>query len=72
MLFAQWKGWVGDMLMLQAARALCEFLLGRLAQQELGVLGLLLIAAVAVGVRARHTGLAVGAAMVFTLLMIQA
>ncbi|WP_405771054.1 hypothetical protein [Streptomyces sp. NBC_01538] len=55
-----------------AALALGEFLLGRLAQSRLGVLGLLLLAAVAVGIRARHTGLAVGAAVVFTLLMTQA
>ncbi|MEW2117868.1 hypothetical protein AB0945_22305 [Streptomyces sp. NPDC005474] len=60
------------MVLFQAALALGEFLLGRLAQSRLGVLGLLLLAAVAVGVRARHTGLAVGAVVVFTLLMTQA
>lgn len=60
------------MVTFQVVWALCEFLLGRLAQSRLGVLGLLLMAAIAVGIRARHTGLAVGAAVVFTLLMIQA
>jgi hypothetical protein len=60
------------MLLFQAVLAFGEFLLGRLAQSRLGVLGLLLLAAVAVGIRARHAGLAVGAAVVFTLLMTQA
>ena len=36
------------------------------------MLGLLLLATVGVGIRARHAGLAVGAAVVFTLLMTQA
>lgn len=60
------------MVLYQIVCALGEFLLGRLAQSRLGVLGLVLMAAVAVGIRARHTGLAVGAAVVFTLLMTQA
>ncbi|WP_371661539.1 hypothetical protein [Streptomyces sp. NBC_00280] len=60
------------MFLFQVVLALGEFLLSRLAQSRLGVLGLLLLAAVGVGIRARRTGLAVGAAVLFTLLMTQA
>lgn len=60
------------MVLFQVILALAEFLLGRLAQSRLGVLGLLLLATVTVGIRLRRTGLAVGAAVAFTLLMTQA
>lgn len=46
--------------------------LGMTAQARLGLLGVLLLAMVGVGVRAKHTGLAVGAALMFTALMVQA
>lgn len=36
------------------------------------MLGVVLLAMVGVGVRARHVGLAVGAALVFAMLMVQA
>ncbi|MFF8477998.1 hypothetical protein [Streptomyces sp. NPDC015414] len=60
------------MLLLQIVRAVVELALGAQAQARLGVVGVLLLTAVAVGVRARRAGLAVGAAVVFTLLMAQA
>ncbi|MEV5733869.1 hypothetical protein [Streptomyces sp. NPDC052292] len=60
------------MLLFQAARAVLELYLGTQAQTRLGAVGVLLLTAVAVGVRARRAGLAVGAAVVFTLLMAQA
>ncbi|MEJ8669977.1 MULTISPECIES: hypothetical protein [unclassified Streptomyces] len=60
------------MLLLQVFRGLFELVLGMQAQTKLGGVGVLLLLAVGVGIRARRVGLAVGAAMVFTLLMIQA
>ncbi|MEV7244125.1 hypothetical protein [Streptomyces sp. NPDC093248] len=60
------------MLLLQIVRAVVELSLGAQAQARLGAVGVLLLTAVAVGVRARRAGLAVGAAVVFTLLMAQA
>ncbi|ELP68090.1 hypothetical protein ACKI1I_41125 [Streptomyces turgidiscabies] len=60
------------MLLLQVLWALCQFLLSTLAQLRLGLTGLILLSAIFVGIRARHNGLAVGAAVVFTLLMTQA
>ncbi|MFE5919849.1 hypothetical protein ACQF36_32465 [Streptomyces sp. Marseille-Q5077] len=60
------------MLLLQVSRGLFELALGMHAQTKLGGVGVLLLLAVGVGIRARRVGLAVGAAMVFTLLMIQA
>ncbi|MFF4794159.1 hypothetical protein ACFY2M_31320 [Streptomyces sp. NPDC001276] len=63
---------MGNVVQLQLLRALGEFLLTHEAQARLGLVGLALLVAVTVGVRARSTGLAVGAAIVFTLLMTQA
>ncbi|MET8248514.1 hypothetical protein ABZV31_31450 [Streptomyces sp. NPDC005202] len=63
---------MGDVVLLQLLRVLGEFLLTREAQARLGMLGLALLVTVTVGVRARHVGLAVGTAVVFTLLMTQA
>nr|WP_107906148.1 hypothetical protein [Streptomyces chartreusis] len=60
------------MLLFQVSRALFELFLGMEAQARLGVVGVVLLLAVGVGVRARRVGLAVGAAVMFTLLMIQA
>ncbi|MFG2264668.1 hypothetical protein [Streptomyces sp. NPDC048720] len=60
------------MLLLQIVRAVFELLLGVEAQTRLGIAGVLLLTTVAVCVRARRAGLAVGAAVLFTLLMAQA
>jgi hypothetical protein len=46
--------------------------LGLWAQGELGAVGVVLLFLVGVGVRARRGGLAIGAAVVFALLMTQA
>lgn len=60
------------MLLFHMLTGLCELSLGLLAQSRLGLVGVVLLFLVGVGVRARRGDLAVGAAMVFTLLMIQA
>jgi hypothetical protein len=60
------------MLLFQAIGALIEFCIGLIAQSKLGMLGLVLLTMVVVGIRARHTPLAVTAVTVFTLLMLQA
>ncbi|MGA5326144.1 hypothetical protein ACPCJT_28490 [Streptomyces griseoincarnatus] len=57
---------------LQLITALGEMLVSLLAERRLGVLGLLLLLLVGVGIRARREGLAVGAAVLLTALMIQA
>ncbi|MGW0085482.1 hypothetical protein [Streptomyces sp. NPDC003393] len=67
-----WVGNVGNAVLLQLMRLSGEFFLTREAQARLGFTGLVLLVAVTVGVRARRAGLAVGAAVVFTLLMTQA
>lgn len=46
--------------------------MGLLAQDRLGFVDLVLVCTGAVAVRARHDGLAVGAAVVFTCLLLQA
>lgn len=63
---------MGDVVLLQLLRMGGELLLTREAQARLGLAGLVLLLVVTVGVRARRAGLAVGAAVVFTLLMTQA
>ncbi len=63
---------MGDVVLMQLLRILGEFLLTREAQARLGLAGLALLIIVTVGIRARRAGLAVGAAVVFTLLMTQA
>ncbi|CAL9496782.1 hypothetical protein [Streptomyces sp. enrichment culture] len=60
------------MLLFHATWAALEFSVGLLAQSRLGFLGLVLVCTGAVAVRVRHDGLAVGAAVVFTLLLLQA
>ncbi|MBK3634625.1 hypothetical protein ACFW91_31120 [Streptomyces asoensis] len=60
------------MLLLSAlweALALCA---GMTAQSRLGAVGVMLLFTLAVGIRARHNGLAVGAAVVLVVLMTQA
>ncbi|MFE1438322.1 hypothetical protein [Streptomyces sp. NPDC058739] len=52
--------------------ALVELNVGLLLQARLGVVGLALLLAVGVGVRARRDDLAVAAAVLATLLMLQA
>ncbi|WP_329273565.1 hypothetical protein [Streptomyces sp. NBC_01451] len=60
------------MLLLQVLWALCQLGLSMLAQLRLGLFGLILLSAIFVGIRSRHSGLAVGAAVVFAVLMTQA
>jgi hypothetical protein len=60
------------MLLPQVLLALLQFSLSSMARSELGVLGVLLFLTIGVGIRAHKVGLAVGAALVFTLLMTQA
>ncbi|MBM7087040.1 hypothetical protein G3I31_17425 [Streptomyces sp. SID9913] len=60
------------MLLFHATCAVLEFSVGLLAQDRLGFVGLVLVCTGAVAVRARHDGLAVGAAVVFTCLLLQA
>lgn len=60
------------MLLFHVLTGLCEFSLGLLAQSKLGALGAVLLFLIGVGTRARRGGLAVGAAVVFALLMTQA
>ncbi|MFF3939248.1 hypothetical protein [Streptomyces phaeofaciens] len=60
------------MLLLSALQGLLEIAAGMLAQAKLGTVGLVLLFGVGVGIRARHNGLAVGAAVVLMLLMTQA
>ncbi|MFE2511838.1 hypothetical protein [Streptomyces naganishii] len=60
------------MLVNAAIREGLGLLLGTLTQEKLGWVGVVLLCALAVGVRARHSGLAVGAAVALTLLMTQA
>ena len=59
------------MLLLQTAGAVFELALGRLAQSRLGLFGVVSLGTVLVLIRARRTGAAVGAAVVFTFLMLQ-
>ncbi|MFE9444911.1 hypothetical protein ACFYO2_39445 [Streptomyces sp. NPDC006602] len=61
-----------DMLLFHVLTGLCELSLGLLAQAKLGALGVVLLFLIGVGIRARRGGLAVGAVVVFTLLMTQA
>ncbi|MGW4822351.1 hypothetical protein ACWEP4_26010 [Streptomyces sp. NPDC004227] len=63
---------MGNVVLLQMLRILGEFLLTNEVRARLGVLGLALLVAITVGIRARDTRLAVGAAVAFTLLMTQA
>lgn len=60
------------MLLPQVTGALLELFLGMAAQAKLGLVGVLLLMTVGVGIRAQRVGLAVGTAVVFTLLMTQA
>ncbi|MER5199447.1 hypothetical protein ACWD3J_18700 [Streptomyces sp. NPDC002755] len=60
------------MLLLSALREALGLCAGLAAQSRLGAVGLILLFMLAVGVRARHSGLAVGAAVVLVLLMAQA
>ncbi|MCP9997152.1 hypothetical protein ACIG5C_19410 [Streptomyces werraensis] len=52
--------------------ALGKLLMSLLTETRLGVIGLLLLLLVGVGIRARREGLALGAAVLLTALMIQA
>ncbi|WP_340377940.1 hypothetical protein U5640_24785 [Streptomyces sp. SS7] len=60
------------MLLLAASRELLSVALGSLAQARLGPLGPALVLLLAVGIRARHQGLAVTAAVMLVVLASQA
>ncbi|GAB7109341.1 hypothetical protein JCM4814A_76550 [Streptomyces phaeofaciens JCM 4814] len=60
------------MLLLSVLQGLLEIAAGLLTQAKLGMVGLVLLFGLGVGIRARHNGLAVGAAVVLMLLMTQA
>ncbi|MFJ1877642.1 hypothetical protein [Streptomyces chartreusis] len=60
------------MVLFQALCALTELTLGLMAQAKLGVIGLVILSAVVIGIRARNSWLAVGAVVVFVFLMSQA
>ncbi|MEV6182328.1 hypothetical protein ACIHAR_32090 [Streptomyces sp. NPDC052016] len=60
------------MLLLSALRGVVELTAASLAQARLGLLGTVLLFGLGVGIRARHNGLAVGAAVVLVVLMTQA
>ncbi|MGW4757664.1 hypothetical protein [Streptomyces chartreusis] len=60
------------MVLFQALCALTELTLGLMAQAKLGVIGLVILSAVIIGIRARNSRLAVGAVVVFVFLMSQA
>jgi hypothetical protein len=59
------------MLLLSALWELLAFCAGLTVQARLGVAGALLLFTMAVGVRARHDALAVGAAVVLVALMLR-
>ena len=60
------------MFALSAIRDLLGLTAAALAQARLGTLGVLLLFMLGVGIRARHNGLAVGAAVVLMMMMTQA
>ncbi|MFJ8633789.1 hypothetical protein [Streptomyces sp. NPDC093568] len=60
------------MVLFQASWALAELTLGLMAQARLGAVGLVVLSAVFIGIRARHSRLAVGAVVLFVILMSQA
>ncbi|MFE5816833.1 hypothetical protein ACFQ6S_25995 [Streptomyces sp. NPDC056479] len=60
------------MVLSQALCALTELTLSLMAQAKLGATGLVVLSAVFIGIRARHSRLAVGAVVVFLFLMSQA
>lgn len=60
------------MLLLSAIQESLALLAGAATQARLGTAGLVLLFLLGVGIRARHNGLAVGAAVVLVYLMTQA
>ncbi|MEU6259037.1 hypothetical protein [Streptomyces sp. NPDC047043] len=60
------------MLLIQVLWGLAQWALGMTAQTHLGAVGVLLLLVIGASIRARHTRLAVGAAVLFALLMTQA
>lgn len=60
------------MALFQVMWVLCKFAMWAAAQSRLGTLGIVALSMVIVGIRVRHNGLAVGAAVVFVLMMAQA
>jgi hypothetical protein len=66
------EGAGGGVILFQVMWTLCRFAMGAAAQSRLGMLGVAALSMVFIGVRARHSGLAVGAAVVLVLMMTQA
>ncbi|WP_460067172.1 hypothetical protein [Streptomyces sp. YKOK-I1] len=60
------------MLLLAVSQELLGLVLGSLAQARLGLAGVVLLSLVGIGIRARHNGLAVTAAVVLVVLASQA
>ena len=60
------------MLLIQVSWGLAQWALDMTAQRHLGAVGVLLLLVIGAGIRAGHNRLAVGAAIVFALLMTQA
>ncbi|MFJ5264197.1 hypothetical protein ACIQAC_27410 [Streptomyces sp. NPDC088387] len=60
------------MLLFQVVRGLIELSLAMTAQARLGIVGVALLFVIGVGIRARRSGLAVGAAVLLALMMTQA
>ncbi|MER6184647.1 hypothetical protein [Streptomyces sp. NPDC001652] len=60
------------MLVHQVLMGVGELLLRQQVQDQLGILGVLLLLLIGIGIQARRGGLAVGAAVVFAVLMTQA
>ncbi|MFF4802669.1 hypothetical protein ACFY1U_30375 [Streptomyces sp. NPDC001351] len=60
------------MFLFQVCWGLAQLVLGMRAQARLGVVGVLLLLVIGAAVRVRRTGLAVTAAVMFTLLMTHA
>ncbi|GHK02882.1 hypothetical protein SY2F82_46790 [Streptomyces sp. Y2F8-2] len=63
---------MGEMIQSEALATAAEFVLSMLAQSEYGLLGAVLVSLVFMGVRAGRPHLALGAAVVFAVLMAQA
>ncbi|WP_330289147.1 hypothetical protein [Streptomyces sp. NBC_00576] len=60
------------MILFQVTWALCRFAMGAALQSRLGALGIVALSMFLIGIRVRHNGLAVGAAVVLVLMMTQA
>ena len=66
------KDRVGKVIQSEGLVAAAEFVLSMLAQSKIGLVGAILMTLIFAGIRMNHTRLAVGAAVVFAILMSQA